>query len=51
MLSVAGKIQVFKALALSKAVFICTIKLYFKKFVHDLIEIQKDFVWRDGKSK
>ena len=40
-LSLAGRIQVFKALALSKAVFICIMKPYSKKFVDDLKEIQK----------
>ena len=50
-LSLAGRIQVFKALALSKAVFICTMKLYSKKFLDDLNEIQKDFIWRGRKPK
>ena len=40
-LSLAGRFQVFKALALSKAVFICIMKPYSKKFVDDLKEIQK----------
>ena len=43
-LSLAGRIQVFKELALSKAVFICTMKPYSKKAVDDLNEIQKDFI-------
>ena len=50
-LSQAGRIQVFKALALSKAVFVCTMKHYSKKFVDDLNEIQKDFIWRGRKPK
>ena len=50
-LSLAGRIQVFKALALSKAVFICTMKPYSKKFVDYLKEIHKHFIWRGGKSK
>ena len=50
-LSLAGRIQVFKALALSKAVFICTMKPCSKKFVDDLNEIQKDFIWRGRKPK
>ena len=50
-LSLAGRIQVFKALALSKAVFICTMKPYSKKFLDDLNEIQKDFIWRGRKPK
>ena len=47
----AGRIQVFKALALSKAMLICTMKPYSKKFLDDLNEIQKDFIWRGRKSK
>ena len=50
-LSLAGRIQVFKALALSKAVFICTMKPYSKKFVDDLNVIEKDFIWRGRKPK
>ena len=50
-LSLAGRIQVFKALALSKAMFICTMKPYSKKFLDDLNEIQKDFIWRGRKTK
>ena len=50
-LSLAGRIQVFKALALSKAMFICTMKPYSKKFLDDLNEIQKDFIWRGRKPK
>ena len=50
-LSLAGRIQVFKALALSKAMFICTMKPYSKKFLDDLNEIQKDFIWRGHKPK
>ena len=50
-LSLAGRIQVFKALALSKAVFICTMKPYSKKFVDDLNEVQNDFIWRSRKPK
>ena len=42
-LPLAGRIQVFKALALSKAMFICTMKPYSKKFLDDLNEIQKRF--------
>ena len=50
-LLLAGRIQVFKALALSKAMFICTMKPYSKKFLDDLNEIQKDFIWRGSKPK
>ena len=50
-LSLAGRIQVFKALALSKAMFICTLKLYSKKFVDDLNVIQIDFIWRGRKKR
>ena len=50
-LSLAGRIQVFKALALSKAMFICTMKPYSKEFLDDLNEIQKDFIWRARKPK
>ena len=50
-LSLAGIIQVFKALALSKPVFICTMKPYSKKFADDLNLIKKDFIWRGRKPK
>ena len=50
-LSLAGRIQVFKALVLSKAVSICTMKPYSKKFVDDLNVIKKDFNWRGRKPK
>ena len=50
-LLLSGRIQVFKAVALSKAVFICTMKPYSKKFVDDLNELQKDFIWRGRKPK
>ena len=50
-LSLAGRIQVFKALSLSKAVFICTMKPFSKKFVDDLNVIQKDFICRGRKPK
>ena len=50
-LSLAGRIQVFKALALSKAAFICIMKPYSKKFVDRLNEIQTDFIWRGRKPK
>ena len=46
-LSLAGRIQVSISLAFSKAVFICTLKPYRKKFVDDPNVIQKeDFIWR-----
>ena len=50
-LSLAERIQIFKALALSKAVFICIMKPYSKKFVDDQNETQKDSIWRGRKPK
>ena len=50
-LSLAGRTQVFKALALSKAMFICTMKSCSKKFLDDLNVIKKDFIWRGRKPK
>ena len=38
-------------LALSKAVLICIMKPYSKKFVDDLNLIKKDFIWRGRKPK
>ena len=40
-LSLAGRIQIFKASVLSKAVFICTMKRCSEKFVDDLNVIKK----------
>ena len=49
-LTLAGKINIFKSLALSKAIFVCTMKNAPQKFIDDLNHIQKEFLW-NGKPK
>ena len=44
-LSIAGKIQIFKSLALSKAVYILTMKNFPVRFIKILDDIHKDFIW------
>lgn len=49
-ISIAGRIQVFKSLALSKAIFVSTMLHDNQKFIEDLSAIQKDFIW-EGKPR
>ena len=44
-LSIAGRIQIFKNLALSKAVYISTMKNFPSRFIKILDDIHKDFIW------
>ena len=44
-LSIAGRIQIFKNLALSKAVYISTVKNFPSRFIKILDDIHKDFIW------
>ena len=44
-LSIAGRIQIFKILALSKAVYISTMNNFPSRFIKILDDIHKDFIW------
>ena len=44
-LSIAGRIQIFKSLALSKAVYISAMKNFLSRFIKILDDIHKDFIW------
>ena len=44
-LSIAGRIQIFKSLALPKAVYILTMKNFPSQLIKILDDIQKDFIW------
>ena len=44
-LSIAGRIEIFKSLALSKAVYISTKKNFSSRFIKILDDIHKDFIW------
>ena len=46
-LSIAGRRQNFKSLALSKAVYISTMKNFPSRFIKVLDDIQKDFIWSE----
>ena len=48
-LTLAGKIQIFKSLALSKAVYIGTMTSPSRQFLDQLNLLKRDFIW-DGKS-
>ena len=44
-LSITGRIQIFKSLALSKAICISTMKNFPSRFIKILDDIHKDFIW------
>ena len=44
-LTIAGRIQIFETLAISKVVYISTLKNSSRQFIKALSEVQKDFVW------
>ena len=48
-LTLAGKIQIFKSLALSKAVYIGSVTSPSQQFLDQLNLLKRDFIW-DGKS-
>ena len=49
--TLAGRIQIFKSIALSKLVYISTMLHPSKQTLNQLNLIQKDFIWRDCRSK
>ena len=50
-LTIAGRIQIFKSIALSKMVYITTMLHPLKQTLHQLNLIQKDFMWRSRRPK
>ena len=50
-LSLAGKITVFKSLAISKIVYLAFLTLLPNNIIEELKEIQKKFLWGDKKAK
>ena len=50
-LTLAGRIQIFKTLAISKAVYISTMKHTPSQFISILNEIQQKFIWNKKRSK
>ena len=50
-LTIAGSIQIFKTLAISKVVYISTMKNPPRQFIKALSEVQEDFVWNKSRSK
>ena len=50
-LSLAGKILIFKSLALSKVLYACTMKAFPKQIIDQLNTIQKEFIWSNKKPK
>ena len=49
--SLAGKITVFKSLAISKIVYLSFLTLLPNNIIKELKEIQKKFLWSDKKAK
>ena len=45
-LTLAGRIQIFKSLALSKTIYACAMIHPSKTFMDQLYSLQKDFIWR-----
>ena len=50
-LTIAGRIQIFKTLAISKVVYISTMKNPPHQFIEALNEVQQDFVWNTSRPK
>ena len=50
-LSLAGKIVIFKSLALSKLLYASTMKVISKQILDQLNTIQKEFIWSNKRPK
>ena len=50
-LTIAGIIQIFKTLAISKTLYISTIRTPPTKFLELLNSIQKEFIWNNSRDK
>ena len=50
-LTLAGRIQIFKCLAVSKTLYACTMLSPSKQFIDQINSLKKDFVWRGKRPK
>ena len=50
-LTLAGKIQIFKCLAVSKTLYACTMLSPSKQFIDQINSLKKEFVWRGKRPK
>ena len=50
-LSIAGKITVFKTLAISKIVHLALVKVILNLVIPELDKMKKHFVWKNGNPK
>ena len=50
-LTLAGRILIFKSLALSKVLYTCTMTNFTKYFIKQLEELQKNFIWNGRRPK
>ena len=50
-LSLAGKIQIFKSLIVSKPVYVATMKHLPQEILDDLQSMHKDFIWDEKRAK
>ena len=50
-LLIAGKITVFKTLAISKIVHLALVKTITNSIIQELNKIQKEFMWKTGNPK
>ena len=50
-LTIAGRIQIFKTLAISKTLYMSTMRTPPTQFLDLLNSIQKDFIWNSSRAK
>ena len=50
-LTLAGRILIFKSLALSKVLYTCTLTSFTKDFIKQLEDLRKNFIWNGRKLK
>ena len=50
-LTLAGRIQIFKCLAVSKTLYACTMLSASEQFIDQISSLKKDFVWRGKRPK
>ena len=50
-LTIAERIQIFKTLAISKVVYISTMKNPPSQFIEALSEVQQEFLWKESRPK
>ena len=50
-LTLAGRILIFKSLALSKVLYTCTMTNFTKDFIKQLEDLRKNFIWNGKRPK